>query len=93
LVSQPPVARQAPTDQKTGVKPTVAPSAPNASGTATAIDCTSDIRTPAASPMRPGGAWRCSSDITIGWLMPRPRPSANDNAISVGAVVESGKAR
>ena len=90
MVSQPPVARHNPTDQNTGVNPTVAPSAPNASGTAQAIDCTSDIRTPAASPVRPGGAWLCSSDMTIGWLMPSPRPSANDIAISAVAVWTNG---
>ena len=92
-VSQPPAARHTPTDQNTGVSPTVAPSAPNASGTATAIACTSDMRTPAASPMRPGGAWLCSSDITIGWLMPSPSPRLNDSAISVGAECENGNSK
>ena len=50
----------------TGDSPIELPTAPNTSGTATAIEFISDIRTPAASPIRPGGARLCSSDITIG---------------------------
>src|SRR4029077_7719781 len=81
-VSQPPVARNTPTDHSTGARPIDPPTAPNTSGTATAIELTSDMRTPAASPMRPGGAWLCSRDITIGWLAPSPSPRQNESVIS-----------
>ena len=54
-VRKPPAARQTPTDQNTGARPSEEPTAPNRSGTATDDVWTSDIRTPTASPMRPAG--------------------------------------
>ena len=63
------------------------------SGTATAIDCTSAMRTPAASPIRPAGAWACSSDITIGWPLPSPRPRQNDSGSSSAVLRANGKTR
>src|SRR5206468_3938074 len=42
-VSHPPVVRQTPTDHNTGASPNALPNAPNASGTATAIELISDM--------------------------------------------------
>ena len=91
--STPPVARHAPTDQNTGPRPTDVPSAPKTRGTATDIELMSDMRTPAASPMRPGGVCVWRSAMTIGCPLPRPRPRQNDSARSAGAVCANGNRR
>ena len=82
----------APTDQNTGAIPSVDPTAPNNSGTANVEALMIDMRTPAASPIRPAGAMLCSSAITIGCALPSASPSANDRTISAPALARTGTA-
>src|SRR5262252_7561108 len=88
----PPDSRSA-VAQNTGSMPSAVPRAPNASGIVIWLMLTSVMRTPTASPTRPGGAVLWRMDMTMGCDMPSPSPRKKATPMSNAARPNNGNRR
>src|SRR4051794_23148291 len=87
----PPAQTSAAIAQNIAPAPSTEPNAQNTSGSTTWLLFMIVVRTPSASPTRPAGEREWSSDMTLGWAAPSPRPRKKATSISGASDEKNGK--